>query len=109
MRTRRLIREEHDARLSQNTCPRCKKHTLTKKLLDVSYGKLKGGMPFWACSGPLGHECYYISDGASDPLFESSEGTVPVNPDEKPPVPEYVPRVIRRPRNTGKKYQLVHH
>lgn len=107
MRARRLIREEHEARIAQKKCPRCKQHDLSQSMLGRPYGKLKAFTSFWSCSGPRGHECYYLVDSTSEILYESAEGTSAVDLETKDLKSQepYVPKVIRRPRHTGKKYQ----
>ena len=107
MKTRRLLKEEYEARLEQKKCPHCRQHNLIQKQIDQAYGKLKPHTVPWVCGGPFLHECYYLIDPTSETLFESAEGTSPVDIETKPPEP-HVPRVIRRPRHTGKKYQPQH-
>lgn len=101
-KTRKLLREEVELRISQKTCPKCRKH-------DISYIELGIGFPLpkkyklkcknvWACNGPDGPFCYFMSGDMDCGLFESSEGTVPVDEGCKSSKPQLIIGFVRRRR-----------
>lgn len=101
MKVRKLLSEEHEERLKQSICPRCKSHQLIEVVKGNETPKLKydPGHVFWACSGPLGQKCFLISSCYVDTIFETSEETKPVsfNEEQKTSSTPYTgARIIRR-------------
>lgn len=99
MRVRRLLSDEHEERLKQVTCPRCKMHHLRQAVNGDFKPILKYnlGENYWICSSEEGARCYLLSSKDVDIVFETSEGTKPVS-FEEPPVspPVSFARIIRR-------------
>lgn len=78
MRVRRILLDEHKERLRRGQCPRCNKFSLQK--LEISAEKpgpqvrYKLAQDYWACSGPAGFSCYFMSGIQDTTMFESAEG-----------------------------------
>lgn len=96
MKTRRLTKEEHTARLSSGVCPRCGDYRLVRvvRTKEGDRGRPQFAGSFYACGGPDSHQCYHLSGDGGATLSESADGTDPVrlrttNPNEPS-------RVIRR-------------
>ncbi len=82
MKVRRLLKEEHEERLRKGYCPRCKTYSLINveitKFVDLPPVKHKLIQSYWKCNGPHGFLCYFISSEKGPVIFESANGTKPV-------------------------------
>lgn len=94
MKVRKLLLEEHEERLKQSICPRCKSHQLIQTVKGIETLRLRydPGNIHWICSGPLGQRCFLMSSCHVDTIFETSEETKPVSFEEN---------VKITPQNTG--------
>lgn len=78
MKVRRILLDEYKERLRRSQCPRCKKFSLQK--LDITpdiptpTSRYRLTKSYWACSGPAGFSCYFMSDIQDTTMFESAEG-----------------------------------
>ncbi len=110
MKVRRLLLEEHEERLKQSVCPRCKSHQLIQAVKGSETPKLRydPGHVFWTCSGPLGQKCFLMSSCYVDTIFETSDETKPVSFDQEQKVsPPYTgARIVRRRK--GKVFDVTH-
>jgi hypothetical protein len=99
MKVRRLLLDEHAERLKRNICPRCKKFSLNEISINEENpappAKFKIIGSYFACSGPLGYNCYFISSIKGSTVFESSECVDPIEFNEEP-VKAPVSTVVRR-------------
>ena len=63
-KTRKLTAEDARRRLSYGVCPACGDHLIVKRprVSQDDEGNVRIQGAFHACTGPLGWECYYLSD-----------------------------------------------
>ena len=99
MKVRRILLDEYKERLRRNQCPRCNKFSLQK--LDVLPGvpspvaRYKLTKSYWACSGPSGFSCYFMSDIQDATMFESAEGVDLIDFTEETTRPQPT-KIVRR-------------
>lgn len=75
MKTRRLTKEQHAARVSNGVCPRCGDFRLVHvvRTTDDGRGGTRFGGAFYTCGSESSHRCYWLSNGGSADLRESAE------------------------------------
>jgi len=94
-KTRKITSSDAARRIAHGVCPACGNHLLVKRfrVWEDAKGNVKICGAFYACTGPLGWECYYLSD---DPRGERETTTAAPLVPRHPGRPAGVAGVIRR-------------